>query len=185
MRGDMNFAERSFGPLAVVLVLSFVGCGGSTKFEPGAAAGSTSAAAGSTSAGGASSAGAPASAGGSGGTASASGGAGGAPIAAGGSSTGGSSTGGAPNGICALLWMEGDCEGAIPKYWHNPATGQCERRTYGGCGGNANRFDTPEQCVAACGGVDPNTYCTQATDCLLRSPACCGDCEPVNASSFV
>ena len=178
----MSFAERSFGPLVAALVLSFVGCGGSAKFDAGAAAGSTSAAAGSTSAGGASSAGAPtASPGGSGGTVSASGGAGGVPMAA-----GGSSAGAASNDICSLPWMGGECDGAFQRYWHNPATGQCELRSYGGCGGNENRFDTPEQCVAACHGTeDPHTSCTQPTDCELRAPACCGTCEPVDASSFI
>ncbi|HKO49504.1 MAG TPA: BPTI/Kunitz domain-containing protein, partial [Polyangiaceae bacterium] len=67
-----------------------------------------------------------------------------------------------------------------------PASGVCELRTYGGCGGNANLFDTFEECATACKlSADPHTTCNEPTDCELRSPSCCGDCEPIAARSLI
>jgi hypothetical protein len=34
--------------------------------------------------------------------------------------------------------------------YYEVATGQCERFTYSGCGGNANRFNSREDCQALC-----------------------------------
>ena len=36
---------------------------------------------------------------------------------------------------CALEPEAGDCYAAIPKYYFNPTTKQCEEFTWGGCGG--------------------------------------------------
>lgn len=55
---------------------------------------------------------------------------------------------------CALPRAEGGpeltCLAAIPKFYHNAETKQCEEFYYGGCGGNTNRFDTKEECEAKC-----------------------------------
>lgn len=51
---------------------------------------------------------------------------------------------------CLLPFEGGECDAAIPVYYFNPETFQCEERTYGGCGGNDNRFDTLEACQASC-----------------------------------
>lgn len=53
-------------------------------------------------------------------------------------------------GLCGLPFEGGPCDAAIPVYYHNSETGRCEPQIYGGCGGNANRFETYAECEAAC-----------------------------------
>jgi hypothetical protein len=174
----MFLGEHSLGLLAFVLILSPIGCGATVKNDSNSSAGSASA-------GAPSGAGAAPIAAGSGGAI----GSGGMSSAVGGSTSmaGAGSSGGAPTAaICSLPWAGGDCDGAFPRYWHNPASGQCELRSYGGCGGNANRFATLEECTTTCQvGADPRTTCNQATDCELRSAGCCAYCEPVAASHLI
>lgn len=56
--------------------------------------------------------------------------------------------------ICGMESLDGDgrmaCMALFYKYFHNPKTGKCEEFTYGGCGGNENRFDTKEECEDYC-----------------------------------
>jgi hypothetical protein len=52
--------------------------------------------------------------------------------------------------LCTLPQDPGPCDAAFPKYWHDPATHHCVPFTYGGCGGNENRFDSLEACQLAC-----------------------------------
>ena len=54
--------------------------------------------------------------------------------------------------ICQLPFEVGPCDAAFQVYWHNPDTGACEERIYGGCEGNDNRFETLDACEAACSG---------------------------------
>ena len=97
----------------------------------------------------------------------------------GGSSTGGAGSGGAPTGgassggsagsgggdsVCELPFEAGNCLAAFPVYWFDASSGECVERTYGGCGGNDNRFDTQEACETACAG-DPAPSCADASDC--------------------
>jgi hypothetical protein len=51
-----------------------------------------------------------------------------------------------------LPFDSGPCAAAIERYGYNPATGECEAFTYGGCEGNNNNFETPEACELACAG---------------------------------
>ncbi|KAL3985162.1 Kunitz/Bovine pancreatic trypsin inhibitor domain family protein [Acanthocheilonema viteae] len=44
----------------------------------------------------------------------------------------------------------GRCNGAFQSYYFERATGTCEPFRYSGCGGNANRFQTKEQCEELC-----------------------------------
>lgn len=44
----------------------------------------------------------------------------------------------------------GRCNGAFQSYYFERATGTCESFRYSGCGGNANRFQTKEQCEETC-----------------------------------
>lgn len=52
--------------------------------------------------------------------------------------------------MCSLASEPGPCKAAIPRWYYRPATGACERFVYGGCGGNANNFETREACVKSC-----------------------------------
>ncbi|CAH3121599.1 unnamed protein product [Porites lobata] len=49
-------------------------------------------------------------------------------------------------GRCNLPLKTGLCKAAIPRFFYNPRTHECERFTYGGCQGNANNFKTLEDC---------------------------------------
>nr|BAS31066.1 protease inhibitor6 [Samia ricini] len=42
------------------------------------------------------------------------------------------------------------CRAYFPSYGYNPSTKECESFTYGGCGGNSNRFNTKPECEEAC-----------------------------------
>lgn len=76
----------------------------------------------------------------------------------------------------------GSCRGYQPSFWHNPKTGLCEPFIYSGCEGNANRFATQAECVAACpGGGSAWGACERDSDCVVVPPGCCGECEPLGA----
>ncbi|MBN1607024.1 MAG: BPTI/Kunitz domain-containing protein [Polyangiaceae bacterium] len=51
---------------------------------------------------------------------------------------------------CQQPWDAGPCDAAIPVYWFNAATQRCEPLTYGGCQGNANRFESLDFCEQDC-----------------------------------
>ena len=51
---------------------------------------------------------------------------------------------------CRMPAAFGDCEAAIPRWYHNVLSGHCELFTWGGCGGNANNFLAEEDCQQAC-----------------------------------
>jgi len=55
-------------------------------------------------------------------------------------------------GICALPIDSGPCQGFFPSFGFSTADGNCQPFTYGGCGGNDNRFSTLAECEAKCGG---------------------------------
>lgn len=52
--------------------------------------------------------------------------------------------------ICLLAGVSGSCKSPTWKYFYKPAKGRCERFAYGGCGGNANRFETLKKCNHKC-----------------------------------
>lgn len=85
---------------------------------------------------------------------------------------------------CQAPFEIGDCDAAIPVYYHNPTTGTCEPATYGGCGGNDNRFATFEECQMACGASDSRgiscevngvTYPDGSTN--VPDPTSCNTCS--------
>jgi hypothetical protein len=87
---------------------------------------------------------------------------------------------------CTLPSQPGNCNAYFPAFFHNPKNGVCEPFVYGGCGGNDNRFETREECQAACRGGTPDMdVCTTNSDCMVASPACCGNCSGETAHELV
>jgi len=54
---------------------------------------------------------------------------------------------------CTAAADQGPCRAAIQMYHYNAESGQCEEFYYGGCAGNANRYETIEQCQQTCSGA--------------------------------
>jgi hypothetical protein len=53
---------------------------------------------------------------------------------------------------CYLPPQPGECDGSFPSVYFDATNGQCVEFIYGGCGGNANRFEALDECYSACGG---------------------------------
>jgi hypothetical protein len=53
--------------------------------------------------------------------------------------------------ICELPVEVGPCRASVPSYYFDPGTGRCTSFLFGGCQGNANRFDSEEACERMCG----------------------------------
>ena len=51
---------------------------------------------------------------------------------------------------CNLPPEKGRCMAIIPRYYYNPRSHSCERFIYGGCQGNANNFETVDECKRSC-----------------------------------
>ncbi|XP_030283795.1 tissue factor pathway inhibitor a [Sparus aurata] len=54
------------------------------------------------------------------------------------------------NELCALKDDPGHCKAIKDRFFFNVDTGRCELFEYGGCGGNANNFETLEACEETC-----------------------------------
>lgn len=52
--------------------------------------------------------------------------------------------------ICSLPPETGPCYASKPRYHFDPASRQCREFIYGGCEGNANNFQTIEECEKRC-----------------------------------
>jgi len=55
--------------------------------------------------------------------------------------------------ICDLPVEVGPCRASVPSYYFDQSTGRCTAFLYGGCQGNANRFESEESCQRACGNL--------------------------------
>jgi hypothetical protein len=89
----------------------------------------------------------------------------------------GGSAGGAGD-ICRLPVEVGPCEAEILRYAFDAKTGTCLLFTYGGCEGNANNFETIDECYETCGGsgeIDP-TSCSRSSECAVIDRGCCPGC---------
>ncbi|XP_047457388.1 tissue factor pathway inhibitor a isoform X2 [Mugil cephalus] len=51
---------------------------------------------------------------------------------------------------CALKEEPGPCKAIKDRFFFDVNTGSCQHFEYGGCGGNANNFETLEQCEETC-----------------------------------
>lgn len=54
------------------------------------------------------------------------------------------------SGPCLMDPTEGECQDYILKWYYNMDKRACQQFWYGGCGGNANRFETKEECEVRC-----------------------------------
>ncbi|XP_060600708.1 papilin-like [Ruditapes philippinarum] len=52
--------------------------------------------------------------------------------------------------ICAMAEDSGDCLAYIRNWRYDSLNGKCVQFTYGGCGGNANNFQSSQECEAFC-----------------------------------
>lgn len=59
--------------------------------------------------------------------------------------------------VCSLKADVGPCRAALPRFFYNSATKQCESFIYGGCDGNENNFETEQACKNRCGSESSNT----------------------------
>jgi hypothetical protein len=57
-----------------------------------------------------------------------------------------------PSNVCTLPVVRGKCRAFFRRYFFNSTSGNCESFVYGGCGGNANNFESFSECQAICGG---------------------------------
>ena len=62
--------------------------------------------------------------------------------------------------ICNLPMKPGPCTEDKPSWYFDAKTGQCSGFTYGGCEGNANRFESEEQCQRQCGRFKNQDVCS-------------------------
>lgn len=53
--------------------------------------------------------------------------------------------------ICYAPVDVGNCNDSLPSYFFDAATQKCSAFVYTGCGGNANRYNSEEQCERQCG----------------------------------
>ncbi|KAM7540797.1 hypothetical protein Aperf_G00000044610 [Anoplocephala perfoliata] len=71
---------------------------------------------------------------------------------------------------CQLSHERGDCLASIPRWGFDAQSGKCVQFIYGGCGGNANNFDTKEECEKRCGFKTPVPL--SASNANVFDPVC-------------
>eukprot|EP00662_Eupelagonemidae_sp_cell21_P047796 gene47796-21296_t len=69
--------------------------------------------------------------------------------------------------MCRLPKVVGNCRAAFPRWFFNPEADKCEQFTYGGCGANANNFETADECKHACPatGFGPEPWILPVNSC--------------------
>ncbi|XP_074105077.1 proteoglycan-like sulfated glycoprotein papilin isoform X3 [Cotesia typhae] len=66
--------------------------------------------------------------------------------------------------ICLAPVDAGPCNSEITAYYYDPQTQACQAFIYGGCEGNANRFQSEEQCERLCGRFQGQDSCNIPSD---------------------
>ncbi|PSN47564.1 hypothetical protein C0J52_19332 [Blattella germanica] len=66
--------------------------------------------------------------------------------------------------ICAMPVDTGPCDSEIAAWYYNKTSSECHAFIYGGCGGNANRFESEEQCERQCGDFKGQDVCNLPAD---------------------
>ncbi len=84
---------------------------------------------------------------------------------------------------CSLPPEVGDCDAVIPRWYHDSLTDTCRRFIWGGCGGNANNFETLAECRDGCG--DRCTLPPEAGECTAAIPRWYHDAESGECREFV
>ncbi|XP_012630211.2 kunitz-type protease inhibitor 2 [Microcebus murinus] len=59
--------------------------------------------------------------------------------------------------FCLVSKVVGRCRASIPRWWYNVTDGSCQQFVYGGCRGNANNYQSKEECLKKCAGVTENS----------------------------
>jgi hypothetical protein len=83
-----------------------------------------------------------------------------------------------PPALCALPFDSGVCLALLPMW--AAVDGECVSVTYGGCGGNDNRFSSLAECLATCQGAPTVNACPEGHE--ARQQACL-ECAPGLACS--
>ncbi|CAJ0607653.1 unnamed protein product [Cylicocyclus nassatus] len=65
-----------------------------------------------------------------------------------------------PEDVCSLPVLSGPCRARLLRFTYDKTTKSCVAFYYGGCGGNANNFETLKDCKATCQKPDASV-CTQ------------------------
>lgn len=78
--------------------------------------------------------------------------------------------------VCALPKAEGPCRASIIQWYFNSVNQRCERFYYGGCEGNANRFNDRESCERQCIAPSSSISASSSDPCLeTRDYGTCSD----------
>ncbi|GFQ86548.1 papilin [Trichonephila clavata] len=72
---------------------------------------------------------------------------------------------------CWLPSEKGPCRGCFNRYFFDHTKGKCEEFIYGGCGGNANNFETEKECEQEC------LRKSEAVEDICRLPSKTGPCK--------
>jgi len=70
---------------------------------------------------------------------------------------------------CDLAVAKGMCRAYFPRFFFNRTSAQCESFVYGGCGGNANSFETMEECSSTCSSSDVTMHDTEGDRTCTRA----------------
>lgn len=89
-----------------------------------------------------------------------------------------------PESTCALPLETGECRASMPRFGFDPVLGTCRPFTYGGCGGNANNFESFAECVTTCTTFPQEAFeCVSNSQCARLDAAPCR-CDPSEKNDF-